>query len=149
MNGNNESGNEASGNRWEAKPAEDAGSAAASEAEALPQVPVEVPVAAASVAAPVEPANASKLPAWVTRRALVATGTAAAFFLGGGGVGYALGANGNDHGDDRTFPARFDRDAGGFGPGQPPGGGQGNFQAPQQSQDDSGSDSGSDSGTSS
>ena len=117
--------NNESGNRWEA------------EAPTPVVEPAETSEADATTVTP--PARTITLPTWVTKRGLVATGTAAAFFLGGGGVGYAVGAHGHDD-SSRPFPGRFDRS--GFGPGQLPGGGQGNFGGPQgQSEDDSGSDS--------
>ena len=79
------------------------------ETETTPAVPDE--------ATPQEPAadSGSKLPSWITRTRLIATGAAAAIFLGGGAAGYAVGKD--DHG---RIPDRFDR--AGFGPGQGPDG---------------------------
>ena len=131
--------NNESGNRWE-KPAEPADDEQTSDAGTVPPVvePVE-PVAAQPSQEPVT----LKLPNWVSKRGLVATGAIAAIFLGGGGAGYAIGSAAQDD-DCRQVPVQFDRD--GMGPGgQLPGGGQApDFQhGPQsQSQDDSGSDSG-------
>jgi hypothetical protein len=83
--------------------------------DAEDEITTEAPAAAPDVP-PVVPA-ASKLPSWVTRTRLIATGAAAAIFLGGGAAGYALGNAGSD--DHGRFPDRFDR---GFAPGQGPDG---------------------------
>lgn len=122
--------NNDSGNRWE-KAAEGDDSAETADAPADLD-PVEVPASPASTdAAPAGQARASRLPRWVTKSGLVTTGAAAAIFLGGGGVGYALGAN---HDDGSNAPkGRFDHTGfNGQGPGgrfpgdgQAPGGGQG------------------------
>lgn len=154
--------NNESGNRWESTPA-DAGSAA-EDGAAAPST--EVPAAAEDVAVPAAAATAapvsgpavaprtSRLPGWVTTRGLIATGMAAAIFVGGGGIGYAIGASGH-HDGNQSFPVRFDRN--GFG-GQMPGNGQGpNFQqggpgldqGQSQSRSGSSSSSGTDSGTAS
>lgn len=142
-----------SGNRWE-KPVETDDETTTQAAEASPAVePVETPAAGVPAeATPVEPAVKSKMPGWVTRTRLIATGAAAAIFLGGGAVGYAVGNAGDD--DHGRFPDRFDRVGfepgqgpdgqfpGGQGPGgQGPGGQQGQSQVPQ-GQSSSGSDSG-------
>jgi len=147
-----------SGNRWE-KPvdaeADDSTSTSTGEAASGAAEPIEVPADAVEAADPADPAAAqrsSRLPSWVTPRGLAATGAAAAIFVGGGGLGYAVGASGH-HDDARQFPGRFDgqRPGGQFPGGQVPGGqgqifGQGQQTQPQS---DDGSSSGSDSGTSS
>ena len=85
--------------------------------------------------APTEEPRASRVPSWVTKPRLIATGAATAIFLGGGAAGYAVGNAGHDD-HSRPFPGagQFDRDdRGGFAPGQGPGGqppGQGSQQAP-------------------
>jgi len=135
--------NNESGNRWEK-------SAESPDASAPDVEPVETPASAPDVEPVGTPATApspSRLPSWVTARGLAATGAALAIFLGGGGIGYAIGASGHD---DREFPGHFDR--AGFQPGQGQGpggqmpGGQGFQQGPQgQSQNQSQGSSGSDS----
>ena len=107
----------------------------------------ETPVAPDRVPEPesaAETPRASRVPSWVTRGRLIATGAATAIFLGGGVAGYAVGNAGNDDHGPRPFPGAGQFDRGGFGPnqGQMPGGqqvpGQQGQQAPQGS---SGSDS--------
>jgi hypothetical protein len=129
-----------SGNRWEAaeQPAADAAVPPVVES-AIPFETVAAQPPQEPPAEPTENPRSSKLPHWVNKRGLVATGTAAAFLLGGGGVGYAIGANSHD-GNSRPLPGRFDRS--GFGPDQLPGGGQGGFQGQPQDDDGSGSSSG-------
>ena len=137
--------NNESGNRWE-KPADDEETPEVAEAAETPSVvePAETPDADAQTQVPAAAAQPRTItvPAWMTKRGLIATGAAAAIFVGGGGVGYAVGVH--HHGDNRSFPARFDR-AGLNGQqpdGQFPGGPMG--QAPQsqgQSSNGSGSSS--------
>jgi hypothetical protein len=131
-----------SGNRWE-KPADTVDENGSPPTPSLDKT--LVPDDAANVGTvPETPAAArvSRFPAWVTRTRLIATGAAAAIFLGGGAIGYTVADSGNnDHARPFPGPAGFDRDDDGRtfgGPvpgGQPPGG-----QAPQRGSD---SDSGS------
>jgi len=124
--------NNESGNRWE-KPAE-ADESTDAEAVDTPTPPVvepaETPEADAQPVAPTASGRTIAVPTWMTKRGLIATAAAAAIFVGGGGVGYAVGVH--HHGDNRSFPGRFDR--AGFN-GQMPGGGQGpGFQQGPQNQ---------------
>jgi hypothetical protein len=127
--------NNESGNRWE-KPAEPDHESTTAAPDVVGAPAAEVPDSVAP-AAPSEAPKTSRMPAWMTTRGLVATGAAAAIFLGGGGVGYAVGVHGH-HDGNSNFPARFGRN--GFGPGgQPPGLGQN--QGPQSQSNGSGSGS--------
>ncbi|MFL6106928.1 MAG: hypothetical protein ACJ72D_03020 [Marmoricola sp.] len=148
-----------SGNRWETKSprsaptdwqqpagADESAGTTAAPAEADP---IEMPSAPAATeaAGPAAESRASRLPRWVTRSGLVTAGAAAAIFLGGGGFGYAIGAN--HDGGGNAPQSRFDRAGfndqgpGGRFPGddQAPGGGQGQGQSQGQSQGDGSSSS--------
>lgn len=110
-----------SGNRWE-KPADpadgndpnDSAADAAAEAAAVPAEAAEPSAPAAT-----EPVRISRIPEWVTRTRLIATGAAAAIFLGGGVGGYAVGNSGHDD-SPLQFPRNFARGDVGFGPGRGP-----------------------------
>lgn len=129
--------NNESGNRWEAPGGRaDQGTDVEAARAHAPVADVQPVPTAAAVSA--QATRTSRLPGWVTTRGLLASGAAAAIFIGGGGVGYAVGVHGHDDGN-QNVPARFDRS--GSGPGQPPGGGQPPTfqQGPQSQSDDSGS----------
>lgn len=127
-----------SGNRWEqpAEPSDVDPTAAAPDLPASGAPAADVPAAGAP--------KASRMPGWMTTRGLIATGAAAAIFLGGGGIGYAVGVHGH-HDANQNFPARFDLNGVGPGSGQPPGGGRppGFQQGPPSQYQSNGSGSGS------